>query len=235
MIEARKLARIRTRVVGGYLRDLGYEPSNKEYLAKVGSQLRYVAFGAAKYGKAFQVTIALHFNFLPPFDFAVWPGAPVPAAMCSDLCAFNRVVRSPAGNQFYQYGETEAETAEMLLDIATRAAAGLDEIGAIGGDRQGLLDLVTPRVLADDLEVFRSVLRASTTEEQQRRSESMRIRQILPQWYPHVAPTAILLGYLARHYGREALIPAYVAVARDARLEPKHMPYVEELQGRGKT
>jgi hypothetical protein len=31
MIEARKLARIRSRVVGGYLRDLGHEPSNKEY------------------------------------------------------------------------------------------------------------------------------------------------------------------------------------------------------------
>ena len=36
MIDSRKLARIRSRVVGGYLSKLGYAASGKEYLAKVG-------------------------------------------------------------------------------------------------------------------------------------------------------------------------------------------------------
>ena len=73
MIDSRKLARIRNRVVGGYLSKLGYSTSGKEYLAKVGPQLRYVSFSAAKFRKAFDVSIALHFDFLPPFEF-VWPG-----------------------------------------------------------------------------------------------------------------------------------------------------------------
>jgi hypothetical protein len=68
MIDSRKLARVRRRVVGGYLSELGYSVSGKEYLAKVGPHLRYVSFSAAKYGKAFDVSIALHFEFLPPFN-----------------------------------------------------------------------------------------------------------------------------------------------------------------------
>jgi hypothetical protein len=37
MIDSRKLARIRSRVVGGYLSKLGYAASGKEYLAKLGT------------------------------------------------------------------------------------------------------------------------------------------------------------------------------------------------------
>ena len=66
MIDSRKLARIRRRVVGSYLSDKEYAVSGKEYFAKVGQQLRYVRFCAAKYGKAFEVHITLHFDFLPP-------------------------------------------------------------------------------------------------------------------------------------------------------------------------
>ena len=117
MIDSKKLARIRRRVVGGYLHGLGIEPSKREYLAKVGPQLRYVSFGRG-YSKNFDVSIALHFDFLPPFALAVWPGAPVPAEMCSELCAFQRLVRSHSGSQYYEYGETEAAAAEMLGDIA---------------------------------------------------------------------------------------------------------------------
>jgi hypothetical protein len=232
MIDARKLARIRRRVAGGYLHGLGYEPSNKEYLANFGPQLRYVSFGRGDYRLGFDVSIALHFDFLPPFDFAVWRGAPVPAEMCSERCAFNRLVRNHNGGQYYKYGATEAEAAELLGDIAQRAAAGLDEIGSTCGDGQRLLELVSPQELADDLDVFRSPLRAPTIEEQSRLSDSMQIRRLLPEWYPHVADTAILLGYLARHYGRHDLIPAYVEVAQEAGLEQKHVPYVKDLQRR---
>lgn len=90
----------------------------------------------------------------------------------------------------------------MLRDIAVRAAAGLDEIGSICGDGQKLLDLVSPHVLRDELHVFRDLLHARAIAEQARLSDSLRIRELLPEWYPHVAPTAILLGYLARHYRR---------------------------------
>lgn len=159
MIDSRKLARIRRRVVGGYLHGLGYEPSTREYLAKVGPQLRYVSFGRG-YSKNFDVSIALHFDFLPPFAFAVWPGAPVPAEMCSELCAFQRLVRSRSGSQYYEYGETEAAAAEMLGDIAVRVAAGLDEIGSTCGDGRRLIELISPKRLADDLDVFRSLLLA---------------------------------------------------------------------------
>ena len=231
MIDARKLARIRHRVAGDYLSGLGYELSNKDYFAKIGPQLRYVSFGRGNYRLGFDVSVALHFDFLPPFDFAVWPGARVPAEMCSERCAFSRLVRNHKGGQYYKYGETEAEAAEVLRDIAQRAATGLHEIGATCGDGQGLLAVVSPRVLADDLDVFRRLLRAPTIEEQSRLSDGMRIRQLLPEWYPHIAPTAILLGYLARQYRRNDLVPAYVAVARDAGLKREHMPYVEDLHG----
>jgi hypothetical protein len=144
MIDSRKLARIRRRVVGSYLSDEGYAVSGKEYFAKVGHQLRYVRFCAAKYGKAFEVHITLHFDFLPPFEFAVWPGAPIPSEMCSELCAFQRLVRNDAGGQYYKYAETEDAAAAMLHDIAVKAAAGLDEVGAICGDGQRLIELIPP-------------------------------------------------------------------------------------------
>jgi len=115
MIDSRQLARIRRRVLGGHLHGLGYEPSKKEYRAKVGLQLRYVSFDVAKYGKAFDVSIALHFDFLPPFDFPVWPGARVPAEMCGQLCAFQRLVRSHSGSQYYECGETEAAAAILVF------------------------------------------------------------------------------------------------------------------------
>ena len=99
----------------GHLHGLGYEPSKKEYRAKVGLQLRYVSFDVAKYGKAFDVSIALHFDFLPPFDFPVWPGARIPAEMCGQLCAFQRLVRSHSGSQYYECGETEAAAAILVF------------------------------------------------------------------------------------------------------------------------
>lgn len=231
MIDSRKLARIRSRVVGGYLSKLGYAASGKEYLAKVGPQLRYVSFSAAKYGKAFDVSIALHFDFLPPFKF-VWPGARIPGEMCSQLCAFQRLVRSHDGRQYYEYGETEAAAAEMLRDIAVRAATGLDEIGAVCGDGRRLLELISPQVLAVDLTVFKRLLKAPTIEQQDRLSASMRIRQLLPEWDPHITPTAILLGYLAHHYTRSDLIPEYLAVATEHRIKADEAPYFEDLRRR---
>lgn len=233
MIDSRKLARIRSRVVGGYLSELGYAASGKEYLAKVSPQLRYLSFSPAKYGKAFDVSIALHFDFLPPFEFAVWPGAPIPGEMCSQLCAFQRLVRRHDGRQYYEYGETEAAAAEMLHDIAVRAAAGLDEIGAVCGDGQRLLDLISPQALADDLDAFRRLRNAPTLREQDRLSASMRIRQLFPEWYPHIVPTAILLGHLAYHYGgRNGLILQYLAIIPDDLIEASEMPYIEDLRGR---
>src|SRR5262245_46289717 len=188
MIDARQPARIRRRVVGGYLRELGYELSNKEYVAKVGPHLRYISFCQANYRLGFDVSIALRFDFLPSFSFAVWPGAPVPIEMCSALCAFQRLVRTRDGRQYYEYGKTEAAAEEMLHDIAVRAAAGLDEIGSICGDGRNLLGLISPQILRDDLHVFKDLLDAGTIEEQARLSKCMRIRQLLPEWYPHVTP-----------------------------------------------
>lgn len=232
MIDSKKLARIRNRVVGGYLSKLGYAASGKEYLAKVGPQLRYVSFSAAKYGKAFDVSIALHFDFLPPFKFAVWPGARIPGEMCSELCAFQRLVRSHDGRQYYEYGETEAAASEMLRDIAVRAATGLDEIGAVCGDGRRLLELISPQVLAVDLTVFKRLLEAPTIEEQTRLSARMRIRQLLPEWYPHITPTAILLCYLAHHHARSDLIPGYLAVAPEDSIKADEAPYFEDLRRR---
>jgi hypothetical protein len=233
MIDSRKLARIRRRVVGSYLSEKGYAVSGKEYFAKVGHQLRYVRFSAAKYGKAFDVNIALHFDFLPPFEFAVWPGAPIPSEMCSELCAFQRLVRNNAGGQYHKYAETEAEAEAMLQDIAVKAAAGLDEIGAICGDGQRLIELITPEVLWADLAIFERLLRADTIEEQNRLSISMRIRQLVPhEWHLHITPTLILLGYLARYHRRGDLIPAYLKLAPKDRVDAKEAPHIEDLRRR---
>jgi hypothetical protein len=233
MIDSRKLARIRRRVVGSYLSEKGYAVSGKEYFAKVGHQLRYVRFCAAKYGKGFDVHIALHFDFLPPFEFAVWPGAPMPSEMCSELCAFQRLMRNNAGGQHYEYARTEAEAAAMLNDIAVKAAAGLDELGAICGNGQRLMELIPPQVLWADLAIFERLLQASTIEEQNRLSASMRIRQLVPEeWSLHVTPTLILLGYLARYYQRADLIPAYLKIAPMDRLNAKEAPYIEDLRRR---
>jgi hypothetical protein len=151
--------------------------------------------------------------------------------MCSELCAFQRLVRNN-GSQYYEYGEAkEEEAAEMLRDIAERVARGLDEIGGVCGDGQRLLELISPRVLADDLAIFKRLLKAGSIEEQSRLSDSMQIRQLMPEWYPHIADTGILLGYLASRYGRLDLIPAYVAVAKGGRLEHGHLAYIEELEG----
>jgi hypothetical protein len=233
MIDSRKLARIRRRVVGSYLSDKEYAVSGKEYFAKVGQQLRYVRFCAAKYGKAFDVHIALHFDFLPPFEFAVWPGAPIPSDMCSERCAFQRLVRNNAGGQYYKYAETEDAAAAMLHDIAVKAAAGLDEVGAICGDGQRLIELIPPEVLWADLAIFERLLQASTIEEQIRLSASMRIRQLVPkEWYLHITPTLILLGYLARYYRRADLISAYLKIAPMDRVNAKEALYIEDLRRR---
>jgi hypothetical protein len=233
MLDSRKLARIRRRVVGNYLSEKGYAVSGKEYFAKVGHQLRYVRFCAAKYGKAFDVHIALHFDFLPPFEFAVWPGAPIPSEMCSELCAFQRLVRNNAGGQYYEYAKTEAAAAAILHDIAVRAAAALDEVGAICGDGQRLIELIPPEVLWADLATFERLLQAGTIEEQNRLSASMRIRRLVPEeWCLHVTPTLILLGYLARYYRRADLIPAYLKIAPMDRVNAKEAPYIEDLRRR---
>jgi hypothetical protein len=58
MLDSRKIARIRHRVVGNYLSEKGYAVSGKEYFAEVGHQLRYVRFCAAKYGKAFDACLS---------------------------------------------------------------------------------------------------------------------------------------------------------------------------------
>jgi len=50
-----------------------------------------------------------------------------------------------AGASTMKYGETEAAAAEMLRDIAVRAATGLDEIGAVCGDGRRLLELISTR------------------------------------------------------------------------------------------
>jgi hypothetical protein len=66
MIDSRKLARIRSRVVGGYLSKLGYAATGKEYLAKLGPQLRYVSFSPAKTARPLsQYRPALRFFFRP--------------------------------------------------------------------------------------------------------------------------------------------------------------------------
>ena len=241
MLDSRKLSRIRRRVVGNYLSEKGYAVSGKEYFAKVGHQFRYVRFCAATYlthpagvpVKAFDVLIALHFDFLPPFEFAVWPGAPIPSEMCSELCALQRLVRNNAGGQYYEYPKTEAAAAAMLHDIAVRAAAGLDEVGAICGDGQRLIELIPPEVLWVDLAIFERLLQAGTIEEQNRLSASMRIRQLVPEeWCLHVTPTLILLGYLARYYRRADLIPAYLKIAPMDRVKAKEAPYIEDLHRR---
>jgi hypothetical protein len=152
--------------------------------------------------------------------------------MSSQLCAFQRLVRSHGGRQYYEYGETEAAAAQMLGDIAVRAAKGLDEIGAVCGDGQRLVELISPQVLAADLSVFKRLLAAPTIQEQDRLSASMRIRQLLPKWHPHVTPTAILLGYLAREYGRSDLIHAYLAVAPENWVKAREAPYFEDLRRR---
>lgn len=230
MINTTQFARIRRRIVGSCLSKLGYAALGKEYSAKFGPQLRYVTFSTA-FGKWFEVSIALHFEFLPPFDFAVWPGARVPSKMCSELCAFQRHVRND-GKQYYHFPETEIAAADLLKDVAIQAAMKLDEVGATCGDGQRLLELISPQVLATDLAVFRQLRKAQTIEEQRRLSDSMRIRQLLPEWCPHIVPTAILMGYLASHFGHTDLIPAYISVAPNDLIEPKQAPYLEDLRGR---
>jgi hypothetical protein len=136
------------------------------------------------------------------------------------------------GRQYYEYAETEAAAADMLRDIAVRAATGLDEIGRFCGDGQRLLELISPQALAADLAVFKRLRRAPTIEGQARLSDSMRIRQLLPEWRPHVISTAILLGYLARHYGRCDLIPAYLAVAPTDWIEARQASYFDDLRRR---
>jgi hypothetical protein len=240
MIDARKLASLRRKAANGPLHDAGYRPSRSQYLAKVGCQLRYINLGPSvtigwqkEQRRVFEASIALHFDFLPPFAFGVWPGAPIPHEMCAELCAFKRLVRNHSGGQYYEYGHlAESEAIDLLRDVSARAVSGLEEIGlACGGNGQQLLGLISPQVLADDLEVFRRLLRASTIEEQDGLSDSMQIRQLLPGWHPHVAPTAILLAYVARRYARPELVPAYIAVARRAGLEQLHMPYIHDLEG----
>jgi hypothetical protein len=58
----------------------------------------------------------------------------------------------------------------------------------------------------------------------------MRIRQLLPEWHPHITPTAILLSYLARHYGRSDLITAYLAVPPKDWIKAREAPYIEDLR-----
>lgn len=228
MINTAQFARVRRRVVGGCLSKLGYTASGKEYTANFGLHLRYVTFSTA-FGKWFDVSIALHFEFLPPFKFAVWYGARIPSEMCGQLSSFQRLVRND-GKQYYDFPETETAAADLLQDVAIRAAKGLDEIAAICGDGQRLLELISPQVLAADLAVFRQLRQAPTMEEQHRLSSSMRIRQLFPEWHPHIVPTAILLGYLARHYGHRDLIPAYIAVAPTDLIEAREAPYLDDLQ-----
>lgn len=230
MIDARKLARIRRRIVGKYLRALGYELSGKEYQAKIGNQLHYILYTQSNPRLGFDVTIALHFDFLPPFRFFLPPYRFASSIeMCSELCAFQRLVRNSDGGQYHEYGETEAVASETLLGTARRAAAGLAEIGARCGDGQRLLELIPPEMLADDLATFRRLLEAPSFDEQNSLSREMRIRQIFPEWFPLVAPTAILLGYLAKHFGPLGRVADYVAIAKSAGLNDLHAPYLEEL------
>ena len=151
----------------------------------------------------------------------------------STSCPPSSLVRNNAGGQYYKYAETEDAAAAMLHDIAVKAAAGLDEVGAICGDGQRLIELIPPEVLWADLAIFERLLQASTIEEQIRLSASMRIRQLVPEeWYLHITPTLILLGYLARYYRRADLISAYLKIAPMDRVNAKEALYIEDLRRR---
>ncbi len=208
---------------------LGFELVKSEYVRKRDAQLMFVTFSAEKYGHGFDVNVALHFDYLPPFTFQSWPGAPIPTDMGSELCAFQRLIRGAKGNQYYEYGKTEADAEKMVSKIADRIELALDAIGETVGDGRPLLNVITPDVLVRDFQTFTEMFSAESIEEQDRISDSMQIRQLFPDWNPHVVPTAILMAYIARHFSQDALAARYVDVAHASRPEHHHLSYLDAL------
>lgn len=229
MIDPRKLSTIRKRVMKSRLEPLGFELVKSQWVSSRNAQLLFVSFEPEKYGNGFDVQVGLHLDYLPPFAFQAWPGAAVPSGMRREVCAFQRLVRTRQGQQYYEYGETEAEAEEMLSDIADRIVMVFDTIGKTVGDGKPLLESIRPDLLANDLQTFKTIFSANSVAEQAIISDSMRIRQLFPDWFPHITPMAILMAYIARHFSEDALAKQYLDVAKASGLEKKHLPYWETL------
>jgi hypothetical protein len=80
------------------------------------------------------------------------------------------------------------------------------------GDGAPLIRAIPPARLERDAVTFDAGLRASSIAEQNAAFERMLIRQLFPDWHPHVFPVAILLAFLCA--GRNARGEAYIQVAR---------------------
>jgi hypothetical protein len=233
MIDGKQFASVRKRVLREQLVERGFTQVNSEYVENGNGQLRFVRLAAQKHGHGFDVQISLHLDFLPSFSFMVWPGAPIPKAMCSELSAFNCLIRSPTGAQYYEYGASVEDAERILVEVVGRALERLGQFGELVGDGVPLIKLITPEVLTTDLQLFAELRNARTIEEQNEFSGRMAIRQLIPDWTPHVAPTAIILAFIARHYGFTGLTRQYVDVAKlsDQKffMTSRHKPYIEEI------
>jgi hypothetical protein len=136
--------------------------------------------------------------------------------VCSepDTCALQRRWRdAETGTQFYSYGETPEDAERTVREIARVCLAAFDELEERWGEGRALLTELPPERIAPDADVFAELLRAETVEKQHEHSDRMYLRQLFPEWYPHLLPVCLLLAHLSRAYGQPTSIPRYLELA----------------------
>jgi hypothetical protein len=228
MIHSRHFAAARKRVLKATMGPHGFRAEGSELVCRIGPTIQYVAFGAVKFGHGFDVRLAVHWDYLPPFAFRNWPGAPMPKQMCHWLAAFQSLLRREDGSQHYEYGESVAEAEAIVEAIARRAKARLDDFSRRAGDGRPLLELLAPDVLADDLSKF-DTIDWSVTRRAMKIVEGLEVSRRLPEWWHLIPSTAAVMAHIAKHFGRNDLVTAYVAISRTRSNDDRHLATLADL------
>jgi hypothetical protein len=195
MLDASAFRTVRRRTVKRVLPDF-VEEERAVYRRHRDGQVHVVEFAAKKYGGGFTVDLGLHFEGLPPF-----PSYTGGVDRGASTCAFQHRLRHDAGNQFWCYGESITE-AERTVEVIAEAALAAFDKEVKWGPGEALLAALPPDLMRDDSRIFAQLYDAATIEEQNRLSERMTMRQLLPAWCPLPGSTALLLAYLAGAHGR---------------------------------
>lgn len=209
MLDSTTFNRIRRNVMKNIAPE--FESRKTTYVRNTPSfQVHCLEFSIRKRGGGFCVDLGLHFADVPSFEVFSPPTKlehPHPTS-----CCFQQRWRNARHEQFFEYGETPEETAELLTQIVNDCQQRLAEVAARWPDGEAMLHTLTPDVLRADAVTFQRLLACPSLEEQDRISDSMTIRQLFPGWCPQVSSLCVLLAFLARDSGRPELIPEYLSI-----------------------
>ena len=231
MINAAAFRRIRRRV----MKNVAPEFSERKTIythETVERQLHCIEFASGKWGNEFSVDIGIHFSRLPSFE--AFGHTPKPEHPQPDTCCLKRRWRNFANEQLFPYSNSNDDAEQLITTIVHDCLRVFDTFNSNWGNGESLLDQLPPDILASDAAIFKRLMDCPDLQEQERLSDSMTIRALLPGWLPHVSPMCILLAYFAREFRQSHGVSEYISITgapgQGHIMLPRARPLIEGLR-----